>query len=73
LVEVDRGDRTLIVAINEYEKAMINYGFAAVRRSAWFGQIVVSENRLLRSAFKATLRMASRIPSLKRRMFRPPR
>ena len=73
LVEVDRGASTPMVAINAYEKAIINYGFAAVRQSAWFGHIVVSENRLLRSAFKAALRMATRIPSLKRRMFRPPR
>jgi len=69
LVEVARGARTPIVAINGYEKVMINYGFAAVRRSAWFAHIVVSENRLLRGTFKAALRIATRIPALKRRMF----
>jgi 2-polyprenyl-6-methoxyphenol hydroxylase-like FAD-dependent oxidoreductase len=71
LVEVSRGRRTLIMAIREYEKAMIEYGFAAVRRLAWFGNIVVSESRLLRGALKAGLRIATRIPSL-RRIFRPP-
>jgi hypothetical protein len=32
---------------------MINYGFAAARRSAWVGRIVVSDNRLLRGALSA--------------------
>ena len=72
LVEADRGTRTPVVAINGYEKVMFIYGFAAVRRSAWFGHIVVSENRVLRAAFKAGLQIATRIPPLKRRMFRPP-
>jgi len=72
LVEVYRGACTPTMAIHRYEKAMINDGFAAVRRSAWFGRIVVSDNRLLRGAFKAALRVATNIPSLKRRMFRPP-
>jgi 2-polyprenyl-6-methoxyphenol hydroxylase-like FAD-dependent oxidoreductase len=72
LIEVDRGACTLIMAIGQYEKAMINYGFAAVRRSAWFGNVVVSDNRPLRGAFKAALRIATRISPLARRMFRPP-
>jgi 2-polyprenyl-6-methoxyphenol hydroxylase-like FAD-dependent oxidoreductase len=72
LVEVGRGACSPTMAIREYEKAMINYGFAAVRRSAWFGRIVVSDNPLLRAAFKAALRMAARFPSFKRRMFRAP-
>src|SRR5262249_29319416 len=63
LVEVARGARTPIVAINGYEKVMISYGFAAVRRSAWFAHIVVSENRLLCGTFKAALRIATRIPA----------
>jgi hypothetical protein len=54
------------------EEAMKLYGFAAVRRSAWFGNIVVSDNRLLRGTFKTALRLATRIPALKRRMFRLP-
>jgi len=72
LVELARGNRTSITAIARYEKDMINYGFAAVRRSAWFGRIVVSDSRLLRSAFKTSLRIATRVPSLKRRIFTPP-
>src|SRR5215468_5704073 len=70
LVEADRGIRTSTMAISRYEKAMLDYGFAAVRRSAWFGNVVVSNNRLLRRAFKSALRIATRIAPLKRRMFR---
>jgi 2-polyprenyl-6-methoxyphenol hydroxylase-like FAD-dependent oxidoreductase len=61
LVQVDRGTRTPVPAINGYEKVMVDYGFAAVRRSARFGHIVVSENRLLRGAFTAALHLATRI------------
>ena len=72
LVEVHRGACAPMMAIRRYEKAMINYGFAGVRRSAQFGRIVVSDSRLLRAVLKAALRVATHIPSLKRRMFRPP-
>jgi 2-polyprenyl-6-methoxyphenol hydroxylase-like FAD-dependent oxidoreductase len=72
LVKADREACTVIEAINAYEKAMAGYGFAAVRRSMWFGNIVVSDNRLLRGTFKTVLRLATRIPPLKRRMFRHP-
>jgi 2-polyprenyl-6-methoxyphenol hydroxylase-like FAD-dependent oxidoreductase len=72
LVEAHQGICTPTMAIRRYEKAMINYGFAAVRRSAWVGRIVVMDNRLLRVVFKAALRIATGIPLLKRRMFRPP-
>jgi 2-polyprenyl-6-methoxyphenol hydroxylase-like FAD-dependent oxidoreductase len=70
-VEVDRGTMTLVAAIHEYEMAMIAYGFKAVRISARFGEFVVSNNRLLRAAFKAALRVSTMIPLLNRRMFRP--
>src|SRR5262249_5604352 len=41
LIEVHRGIRTPTMAIHQYERAMINDGFAAVRRSARFGRIIV--------------------------------
>jgi len=72
LVELRRGNRTPLTAIMRYENAMINYGFAAVRRSAWFGNIVISDSRLLRGALKVALRLVTRAPLLKRRLFRPP-
>ena len=58
LVKADRGECTAIEAICVYERAMAAYGFPAVRRSAWFGKVVVSDNRLLRGTFKTALRHA---------------
>jgi 2-polyprenyl-6-methoxyphenol hydroxylase-like FAD-dependent oxidoreductase len=72
LIEAHQRTCTPTMAIRRYEKAMINYSFAAVRRSAWVGRILLMDNRLLRVAFKAALRIATGIPLLKRRMFRPP-
>src|SRR5262245_42266956 len=59
LVEVHTGTCISTMAIRRYEKAMIDYGLAAVRRSAWIGRVIVSDNRLLRGAFKAALRVAT--------------
>jgi 2-polyprenyl-6-methoxyphenol hydroxylase-like FAD-dependent oxidoreductase len=70
LVELRRGNRAPLTAIMRYENAVINYGFAAVRRSAWFANIVVSDSRLLRGALKIALRLVTRAPLLKRRLFR---
>jgi 2-polyprenyl-6-methoxyphenol hydroxylase-like FAD-dependent oxidoreductase len=71
LIEADRGGRHPVNAIREYEKLMINYGFAAVRRSAWFARIVVSNSRLIRNVLKMVLRVTTSIPLLTRQMFRP--
>ena len=66
-----RGGGHPVNAIREYEKLMINYGFAAVRRSAWFARIVVSNSRLIRNVLKMVLRVTTSIPLLTRQMFRP--
>jgi 2-polyprenyl-6-methoxyphenol hydroxylase-like FAD-dependent oxidoreductase len=70
LVDVDRGNSPLIPAIREYETAMVKYGFDAVRVSRRFADLVMSDNCLLRAAFKAALRLTSMVPPLKRLMFR---
>lgn len=70
LTEVAQG-RPVPAAVGDYEGAMVDYGFRAVRRSAQFGGFVVSDNPLLRTSFRAALRVATRIPALARRMFRP--
>src|SRR5262249_2328982 len=72
LVEVERDGSPLATAIRNYEDAMTECGSTAVRRSARFGNLVVSNSRLLRGTFKRTLRVAKSIPLLKRRLFRPP-
>src|SRR5262249_43335739 len=72
LIEAHQGTCTATMAIRRYEKAMINYGFAAVRRSAWAGAILLMAIRLLPLYLKAALRIATGLLLLKRRMFRPP-
>ena len=69
LVDIDRG-LPLLAAIREYETAMVKYGFDAVRVSRRFADLVMSDNCLLRAAFKAALRVTNMVPALKRLMFR---
>jgi len=70
LVDIDRGSSPLLPAIREYETAMVKYGFDAVRVSRRFADVVMSDNCLLRAAFKAALRVTNVVPPLKRLMFR---
>jgi 2-polyprenyl-6-methoxyphenol hydroxylase-like FAD-dependent oxidoreductase len=70
LVDIDRGSLPLLAAIREYETAMVKYGFDAVRVSRRFADLVMSDNYLLRAAFKAALRVTNMVPALKRLMFR---
>ena len=70
LVDIDRGSSPLLPAIREYETAMVKYGFDAVRVSRRFADLVMSDNCLLRAAFKAALRVTNMVPVLKRLMFR---
>lgn len=70
LIEVDRGRSMLLEAIRDYECAMRDYGFRAVQRSAQFGKLALSDNWFLRTSFKTALRLITRTPTLKRRIFR---
>jgi salicylate hydroxylase len=69
LIAADRGELDLMAGIHDYETQMIDYGFSAVRASLRTAEQTVSANRLARSAFKASLRMFSAIPPLKRKIF----
>jgi 2-polyprenyl-6-methoxyphenol hydroxylase-like FAD-dependent oxidoreductase len=69
LIEADRGRSTLLNAIRDYECAMRDYSFRAVRRSAQFGRLVLSDNWLLRTSFRTALRVVTRTPALKRKIF----
>ena len=71
LIEVARGTTTVVEAIRKYERAMMEYGLRAVRMSARFGRLVVSDAWWLRAGFKAAIRFATQVPALKRRIFRP--
>jgi 2-polyprenyl-6-methoxyphenol hydroxylase-like FAD-dependent oxidoreductase len=70
LVAVDRGEAELLPAIHEYESAMLDYGFAAVRLSLRNARQAVDGNPLSRGAFRAMLRLVDALPPLKRQMAR---
>ncbi|MEV4317873.1 NAD(P)/FAD-dependent oxidoreductase [Actinocrispum sp. NPDC049592] len=69
LIEVANGERDLLDAIGDYERQMIDYGFAAVRSSMRNATQAVSESRAGRVVFKTVLRVCSAVPALKRKMF----
>jgi 2-polyprenyl-6-methoxyphenol hydroxylase-like FAD-dependent oxidoreductase len=57
----------LLPALHSYEKQMLNYGFAAVRRSLRNAHTSTSSHRFGRAAFRAALRTVAATPPLKRR------
>ncbi|HEV2779600.1 MAG TPA: NAD(P)/FAD-dependent oxidoreductase [Actinophytocola sp.] len=69
LVAASRGERDLLEAIADYERQMIEYGFAAVRTSLRSAHQFVSDNPIGRTMFKTVLRFFSAVPPLKRCAF----
>jgi salicylate hydroxylase len=69
LVDVARSRSALLPAIHEYEAAMVEYGFDAVRASLRTAQLAVSDNGFGRAIFKTILRAANVMPPLKQRIF----
>jgi salicylate hydroxylase len=69
LIAASRGERDLLGAIGDYEREMIDYGFAAVRAARRAGEQFVSESRFGRIMFKTILRFFSAVPPLKRKVF----
>jgi 2-polyprenyl-6-methoxyphenol hydroxylase-like FAD-dependent oxidoreductase len=68
LIAVASGERDLILALHEYEEQMLDYGFAAVKRSLNNARQAGSANRLARGAFRTVLRIVSAVPPLRRLM-----
>lgn len=62
------GARDVVTALGEYEREMLGYGFAAVRRSLRGAQQARSANRLARHGFRGFLRLASATPPLRHAM-----
>lgn len=69
IIEAAREDRDMLAAIADYERQMIEYGFAAVRMSMRNATQAVSEAKVGRVMFKTILRLCSAVPPLKRKMF----
>jgi 2-polyprenyl-6-methoxyphenol hydroxylase-like FAD-dependent oxidoreductase len=68
LVEVDRGARSLLPAVAGYEAQMLDYGFAAVRKSLARTRQAV-EPPLFRVGTRAFLRLCGALPALRRAVF----
>jgi len=69
LIAVFRGERDLIEALNDYERQMLDYGFAAVKSSLNAGRQMTSDSGVGRAMFKTVLRFFSAVPPLKRKVF----
>ncbi len=70
LVAAQRGKRELLPAIQDYETAMRDYGFAAVRSSLLAQEQAVADNPAGLCFTKAMFRALNTLPPLKRRVFR---
>jgi 2-polyprenyl-6-methoxyphenol hydroxylase-like FAD-dependent oxidoreductase len=68
LTEVEAGTTAVLPALHDYERQMVEYGFAAVQQSLRSARQAGSTNRLARAAFRATLRTVNAVPPLRRRM-----
>lgn len=69
LIAVSRGERELIEALSDYERQMLDYGFAAVKSSLNAGRQMTSGSGVGRAMFKTVLRFFSAVPPLKRKVF----
>jgi 2-polyprenyl-6-methoxyphenol hydroxylase-like FAD-dependent oxidoreductase len=69
LIAVHRGRQALVPAVHEYERQMLDYGFAAVKTSLRTARLAGSANPIARRALRGILRLANVAPSAKRRMF----
>lgn len=70
LAATGRGEMPLIEAIHEYESAMIEYGFRAVKRSLQAAEQAHASSALQLRIGNALFRLVNRLPALKARMMR---
>ncbi len=70
LAAARRGEMPLLQAIHEYEAAMLEYGFNAVRESLQAAEQAHSNNAVALILGNAMFRFVNAVPSLKVRMFR---
>ena len=70
LAAAHRGEMPLLQAIHEYESAMLDYGFRAVRRSLQAAEQAHAEGALAFSLGNLFFRIVNALPPLKARMMR---
>ena len=68
LTAVASGEREVMRALHEYEEQMLDYGFAAVKRSLNNARQAGAGNRLARGAFRTLLRVIAAVPPLRQQM-----
>jgi salicylate hydroxylase len=69
LTAADRGERPVLEAIHNYETAMVDYGFRAVRTSLHAMNQAIIDNRVKSVMSRTALRVINRVPPFKRMMF----
>ena len=65
-----RGERTVLQAVRDYETAMVEYGFAAVRSSRRALDGAVADKPVALAMMKGAFRLLNAAPPLKRRVFK---
>ena len=70
LIEVDRGQARLVAAVGEYEAAMLDYAFAAVKLSLANAKRAASGGPVSRTLSRAVFRTINALPPVKARMAR---
>jgi 2-polyprenyl-6-methoxyphenol hydroxylase-like FAD-dependent oxidoreductase len=68
LIAVVQGEQQLIPAIHAYEAQMLDYGFAAVKRSLRNAQQAGAANRFGRLVFRGALRTMNALPPLRNKL-----
>jgi salicylate hydroxylase len=68
LTAADRGERPALEALNDYETAMIGYGFRAVRTSLHAMNQAIIDSPVKSALSRTALRLINRVPAFKRRM-----
>jgi 2-polyprenyl-6-methoxyphenol hydroxylase-like FAD-dependent oxidoreductase len=69
LIAANRGENELLPALAEYERAMLNNGFAAVRAATMYLRLATLPSRAVRTIARTFFRLCGAIPPLRRTIF----
>ncbi|MEJ3747843.1 FAD-dependent monooxygenase [Actinomycetes bacterium KLBMP 9797] len=69
LIAVGRGERELLPAIAEYERAMLNNGFAAVRAATMYLHLATLPSHVIRATARMFFQLCGTVPPLRRAVF----
>ncbi len=69
LIAVSRGERELLAAVAEYERAMLSNGFGAVRAATSYLRLATLRSRVVRATARMFFRLCGAVPPLRRAVF----